>query len=560
MKTLVAVDSRLERLAAIADEFEDRALAAEARAERQRLQQARFFVACVGQFKRGKSTLINALVGAPVLPVGVVPVTSVVTILSFADAPRATVRLTNGRSQGVALDTIADFIDERRNPDNRRGAAIVEVGLPSTLLRNGLCLVDTPGIGSIHATNTEATRAFLPRIDVALAIVGPDPPIAGAELSMLLDADREAGELALVLNKSDQVSASSLAEVTEFTCTAVASASGRAVEHFFAISALERLTTNAPTRDWSALESFLDRLSLTARDRLVERAADRSVARVAGRLVSQISQREEALQSPLDQIEQQAARLQQAVTDVDQAILELRFRFDAAETDLGTRFEEQRRRFIATTTSLTQELRSWITAQAHAGSLRRVLAFEEARRLATSAIQRWFDAMDPEANRLYQQTTRRFLDAANEYVARVASDAADLGIDEMPDDAGLQLRRQFYLTHLMHTTGGTPITWAVDHAAPPRLRQTHVGRAATAYLARLLESNSHRVENDFKDRTRESRRWLEAQIRKRLATAVHAAERALALAREKRHMSEADVSVTLQRLDNLRDEVTALGG
>jgi tRNA U34 5-carboxymethylaminomethyl modifying GTPase MnmE/TrmE len=373
MKTLVAVDSRLERLAAIADEFEDRALAAEARAERQRLQQARFFVACVGQFKRGKSTLINALVGAPVLPVGVVPVTSVVTILSFADAPRATVRLTNGRSQGVALDSIADFIDERRNPDNRRGAAIVEVGLPSTLLRNGLCLVDTPGIGSIHATNTEATRAFLPRIDVALAIVGPDPPIAGAELSMLLDADREAGELALVLNKSDQVSASSLAEVTEFTCTAVASASGRAVEHFFAISALERLTTNAPTRDWSALESFLDRLSLTARDRLVERAADRSVARVAGRLVSQISQREEALQSPLDQIEQQAARLQQAVTDVDQAI-------------------------------------------------------------------------------------------------------------------------------------------------------------------------------------------LEAQIRKRLATAVHAAERALALAREKRHMSEADVSVTLQRLDNLRDEVTALGG
>lgn len=72
----VAVDSRLDRLAAIASELDDRDLAGEATAERQRLLEARFFAACVGQFKRGKSTLINALVGEDVLPVGVIPVTS----------------------------------------------------------------------------------------------------------------------------------------------------------------------------------------------------------------------------------------------------------------------------------------------------------------------------------------------------------------------------------------------------------------------------------------------------------------------------------------------------
>src|SRR3970282_75085 len=89
----LAVDSRLDRLAAIAGELDDRDLASETTAERQRLLEARFFAACVGQFKRGKSTLINALVGEDVLPVGVIPVTSVVTILSHGQTRGATVRL-----------------------------------------------------------------------------------------------------------------------------------------------------------------------------------------------------------------------------------------------------------------------------------------------------------------------------------------------------------------------------------------------------------------------------------------------------------------------------------
>jgi ribosome biogenesis GTPase A len=79
----------LDRLAAIAGELDDRDLAGEAAAERRRLLEARFFAACVGQFKRGKSTLINALVGEDLLPVGVIPVTSVVTILSYGPRHRA---------------------------------------------------------------------------------------------------------------------------------------------------------------------------------------------------------------------------------------------------------------------------------------------------------------------------------------------------------------------------------------------------------------------------------------------------------------------------------------
>jgi Dynamin family len=197
------IGTQLERLAQIAAELGDQALATDARADHDRLMEARFFVACLGQFKRGKSTLLNALVGEAVLPVGVVPVTSVVTILRYGDPRAAIVRFSDGHTKPFAFDAIAMFIDERQNPGNHRQAAIVDVALPSPILRDGLCLVDTPGLGSVHAVNTEATRDFVPRTDVALVVVGPDPPISGAERQLIEEVSREAGELMVVLNKAD---------------------------------------------------------------------------------------------------------------------------------------------------------------------------------------------------------------------------------------------------------------------------------------------------------------------------------------------------------------------
>jgi hypothetical protein len=110
----------------------------------------------------------------------------------------------------------------------------------------------------------------------------------------------------------------------------------------------------------------------------------------------------------------------------------------------------------------------------------------------------------------------------------------------------------------MHVTDGSPLTWLIDRFAPEGVRQTHVARAATAYVTHLLESNSHRVENDLKERTSESRRRLEGQIRTRLAGALQSAERAVTVATEKQHLSQMEVQESLARLDTLRQELAAL--
>jgi hypothetical protein len=215
-------------------------------------------------------------------------------------------------------------------------------------------------------------------------------------------------------------------------------------------------------------------------------------------------------------------------------------------------------RLIESTSHLHHNLSAWIDARTASGHSLRRLAFEEASRLATMAIERWFDAVEPEASRLYREATDRFLEVANDCIRRVAAEAASLDVDELPAEIGFRLRRQFYFTHLMHTTGGTPVTWLIDRFVPKRVRKAHVDRAAAAYLRHLLDTNSHRVENDFKDRARESRRWLEGQIRARLDASLRSAERAVTIAIAKQQMSEAETSAALQRLEELGAEVLAL--
>ncbi len=105
----------LQTVAAIAREADLPAVADEAAALADRLAAGRFFVACVGQFKRGKSTLLNALVEESVLPMGVTPVTSAVTILRHGSTRAATVFYANGQSTPIALEDVGLYVSEEHN-------------------------------------------------------------------------------------------------------------------------------------------------------------------------------------------------------------------------------------------------------------------------------------------------------------------------------------------------------------------------------------------------------------------------------------------------------------
>jgi hypothetical protein len=118
-----ALAAALDRLAALGTDQDREQIAA----LRARLDAARLRVLVAGEAKRGKSTLINALLGRAVLPAGVTPLTAVATTVRYGDDPRAEVRFADGHEEKQPLTAPPDLVTERGNPGNRRHVAAAEI-------------------------------------------------------------------------------------------------------------------------------------------------------------------------------------------------------------------------------------------------------------------------------------------------------------------------------------------------------------------------------------------------------------------------------------------------
>src|SRR5579863_4837812 len=136
-----------------------------------RLADDRFELAVVGQFSRGKSTLMNALLGGAYLPTGTLPMTSVITSVRYGSRPRVFVRRAGG---GLPIETsLADldrFVAQSSIERETLRVESVDVEVPAELLRLGFFFVDTPGIGSAIRANTATTTQFLPHADAVVFV------------------------------------------------------------------------------------------------------------------------------------------------------------------------------------------------------------------------------------------------------------------------------------------------------------------------------------------------------------------------------------------------------
>lgn len=177
----------------------------------QRLAEGRFHLAVLGQFKRGKSTLLNALLGDDLLPTDILPVTAIPTFILAGETVRVTVLFADQREPvtyqpegGEFLgDFLAEYVTESGNPHNRRRVDRVEITHPAQLLKQGVVLIDTPGIGSTLKHNTEVAHQILPQCDAALFLVSPDPPITETELEYLGKIQQQLPRTFFLLNKVD---------------------------------------------------------------------------------------------------------------------------------------------------------------------------------------------------------------------------------------------------------------------------------------------------------------------------------------------------------------------
>ena len=376
---------RLAGLVPLAEEAGATEIAAAAGALLERLAAGRFYVACVGQFKRGKSTLLNALVGQPLLPAGVVPITTAVTVLRYGERGRARVRL-GAEWHDIAPSEIAAYVSEEQNPANEKGVGVVEVFVPHSLLASGMCLVDTPGIGSVITANTEATRAFVPHIDAALVVIGADPPISGDEVTLIEQAAKHVHELIVVLNKADRLTETERREATAFARKVLAQRLGKLIGPIFEVSATERLVSGDPLRDWPGLEAALATLAATTGADLVRRAERRGSELLAQRLLHEIAEHRDALLRPVEESEQRIVLLRACVGEAERALSDLGPLFSAEQQRLSATFKQQWEHFIAQAIPAAREELSTAMRQVNGGRDR---VRNQAMQLAQDIATRW---------------------------------------------------------------------------------------------------------------------------------------------------------------------------
>ena len=549
------------RLATLADAADVPELAGAARELDERLAEGRFYVACVGQFKRGKSTLLNALVGASVLPVGVVPVTAVVTVLRYGRTLGARVRFGGGAWRNIQVEDLSELVAEERNPENRLGVTAVEVFVPSPLLATGLSLVDTPGIGSVFVGNTAATRAFVPHIDVALVVLGADPPISGDEMALVLEVARQVRHVVFVLNKADRISGAELREAGEFTHRLLQERLGRAVPMPFSVSAIERIR-GGPTRDWSALETELLGLASDSGAALVAAAELRGLELIAARLLHELEERRAALVRPVEESRRRLTELRRVVGDAERALGDLGLLLSAEEQRLARRFTERRDEFLrGVAVRARAELDDAIAgAEERRGKALRERAFALAREVAHRHLDPWLAAQQALAEREYREVMARFIELANQFLDRVAASGehAPANLQRLDAEAGFRVKSGYFATELLHLTMRSPGSVIADLARPRSRALPAIQRDVGAYLARLIDTNGSRIEGDLRERVLESRRRLESDVRARLREVYGSAERALARAETRAREGAEAIASELAHVDSLRREVLEL--
>ncbi len=205
-----------------------------------RLAEDCFNLVVVGRFSRGKTSLMNAILGTDRLPTGIRPLTSVITTVAYGSKGQAVIKFIGFHiDRKIPLEELPGYITEKGNSGNVRRVRVAEVQLPAEFLRRGFYFVDTPGLGSPIAANTRTTEEFLPEADALLLVTSYEAPLSDEELRTIRAAARR--RVFVVVNKQDLVSSAERADVLAYLREQLEGLLGNTVLRIFSVSARDGL-------------------------------------------------------------------------------------------------------------------------------------------------------------------------------------------------------------------------------------------------------------------------------------------------------------------------------
>jgi GTPase SAR1 family protein len=534
-----------------------------------RLDSGRFHLAVLGQFKRGKSTLINALLGEALLPSSVIPLTAIPTLITYGNRRSIRIRFRGDRPDEVAKDsTSSDLyrvllhsVSEEFNPKNEQGVLQVEVTHPAPILARGVVLIDTPGIGSTHQHNTEMTLNFLARCDAALFLISADPPITEVEVEFLRTIRDAVTKVFFILNKIDYLTDDEQKVALTFFETVLHEQAGiQGPVTIFPVSAKRGLaaatTDDAVLWQSSGVAQVSDHLVgfLASEKNTVLRDAIRKKARaVLGAVALRLELSQRALEMPLDDLKDRMRMFEVKTREVE---LQRRHAADVLEGDhkrVAAWLEEEMR-------VLREQSIAHLMGVAE-GTLAGPAGLDEAaaQNAVATAIPPFYEHELNEVTMAVEQEVTALLlihqQRAGDLVESIRIAAADLF--EIPyhaqkSDRMLSMRQEpYWVSRKGWESTFSPVTnGLVDRALPHSMRERRIRARLEKQISYLVVRNTENLRWATIQNVDATFRQFGRELDVGLAEAVDATEGAITAAYNKRkeHVSEtADDLARLQK-------------
>ncbi|MGO9311450.1 MAG: dynamin family protein [Syntrophobacteraceae bacterium] len=479
---------------------------------RTKLEEEAFNLVVLGQFKRGKSTFINALLGENILPTAIVPLTSVVTILRYGPKLKVEVKYLDGRLEEIDLVGLPAFITERENPQNKKEVKEVTVFYPSQYLKGGVQIIDTPGAGSVYSHNTEAAYAYLPYADAGIFIVSVDPPLSRSEHQFLKDVREFVGKIFFVLNKIDQVSESDQKESLEFTTSVIEEEVGAGKVRIYPLSARLALDGKRAGDDVLLERSLLPEFEKKLLDFLAREKGRVFLLSVVNNLLKLICDEtisfqleQEAIKLPLNELTTKIGRFEQEMKVVEKDREDNQFLLKGHLGKLLSRLDEdiaafKREKFPALERELEEEYLRLVSRGG--GGLR-----EQLEQFVSNRIREIFT---PWRQQLAGTISSRLEDAHGEFAHKInniieriltlTSDIFELKLKPFTWVEGLSKKSDFYFMLKDDPVGLELIQLAVTSALPSFIARKMILRNMKESVVELLDRHCGRVRYDLVNR------------------------------------------------------------
>ncbi len=536
-----------------------------------------FNLVVVGEFKRGKSTLLNALIEAEVLPVGIVPLTAIVTVVEYGEAPALRIKFQDGGERQASLEALWDFVTEKGNPANHKGVREARIAWPSPWLKSGVRLIDTPGIGSVYRHNTDVTWRFLPTADAVLFLLAVDQPVGQVEYELLGEVRKYAGRIFFLLNKADLLCAEDLAESEAFAGQVLAEAMGGPVA-LFPVSARLALRGRQSGQQELLAQSRFHAFAVALERFLMDgkgNALATSLAKGLLRLVAQARFNAEltlsSLRTPLEELRGKVATFQRKRAEMAQAKRDFAILLEAEVKRLAD--QEVTADVEAFRTLLTDEIPAKVQARFEA--VRHLTSRElhqALERFMVDEVRAAWDGFrrgeDEKLEAAFQALCKRFggkIDATVDELYRFSSELFSVPFEGVAAESEWSGESRFYYK-FWDTPGSLKImTTSLLHALPKFLGDTLILKASMRYGTDLADTQAGRVRYDFARRLDKSMREFKRAMQERIDTALAAIEAAVDKgmdagaqnARQADHKAR-ELAATIASLNNLAEKLDPL--